>query len=88
MASLVQGPSATGGGLPGVPCHRGSSATLDFMNYVDVFMFWAGLILVILFFRMCAAFSFGKLQFGHVLSRCVGHMLFICFCAGLFLAGL
>ena len=88
MASLVQGPSATGGGLPGVPCHRGSSATLDFMNYVDVFMFWAGLILVILVFRMCAAFSFGKLQFGHVLSRCVGHMLFICFCAGLFLAGL
>ena len=88
MASLGQGPSATGGCLPGVPCHMGTSATLDFMNYVHVFMFWAGLILVVLFFRMCAAFSLGKLQSWHVLSKCVGHMLFICFCASIFLAAL
>ena len=87
MASLVQGPSAAGGCLPGFPCHRGTYATLDFMNYVYLFMFWTCLILVFVF-KMCAAFALGKLQFGHVLSRCVGHMLFIGFCPGHFLAGL
>ena len=29
--------------------------------------------------RMCAAFSLGKLQFGHVLSRCVGHVVHVLF---------
>ena len=64
--------------MPGFPCHRGTYATLDFMNYVYLFMFWTCLILVCVF-NMCAAFALGKLQFGHVLGRCAGHMLFMCF---------
>ena len=87
MASLVQGPSATGGGLPGVPCHRGTSATLGFISYVELFWFWAGLILVF-FCKMCAAFAVGKLHFSHVccICACVLHCvlcgMLVCLCFG------
>ena len=84
MASLGQGPSATGGCLPGVPCHMGTSATLHFMHHIYLFMWWTGLILVFVF-RMCGAFALGKLHFLHVLGRYVGHMLFICFVVDPFL---
>ena len=82
-----RGPLQQDGCLPGVPCHRGTSATLGFTCYVELFWFWAGLILVF-FCKMCAAFAVGKLHFSHVccICACVLHCvlcgMLMCVCFG------
>ena len=79
MGPLQQDGACQGSPVTGEPVQH-----LIFYELCVLFMFWTCLILVFVF-KMCAAFALGKLQFLHVLGRCVGHMLFICFVVDPFL---